>query len=144
MTNAETTTAEKNVAGAEQRPHVVSEKATLKKGATQRKGAPKGRNTAKRDRAQAIALRKEAKAGQKTAKPAPTKKASAPHTESKGGKIIEMIGRTKGATLAEIMKTTGWQAHSVRGYISTAAKKHRIKIESTRNEAGNRLYKIAK
>ena len=52
-----------------------------------------------------------------------------------------MIGRAKGATLAEIMKATDWQAHSVRGFISTAAKKHGIKIESSKNEAGDRVYK---
>ena len=57
---------------------------------------------------------------------------------------MEMIGRAKGATLAEIMKATDWQAHSVRGFISTAAKKHSIKIESSKNEAGDRVYKIAK
>ena len=55
-----------------------------------------------------------------------------------------MIGRAKGATLAEIMKAADWQAHSVRGFISTAAKKHGAKIESTRNEAGDRVYRIVK
>ena len=55
-----------------------------------------------------------------------------------------MIGRAKGATLAEIMKATGWQAHSVRGFLSTAAKKHRIKVESSKNEAGDRVYRIAR
>ena len=55
-----------------------------------------------------------------------------------------MIARAKGATLAEIMKATDRQAHSVRGFISTAAKKNRLKIESAKNEAGERLYKIAK
>jgi hypothetical protein len=33
-----------------------------------------------------------------------------------------MIGRPKGATLAEIQKATDWEAHSVRGFLSTAAK----------------------
>jgi hypothetical protein len=54
-----------------------------------------------------------------------------------------MIARAKGATLAEIMKATDWQAHSVRGFLSTAAKKHGLKIESANTEAGDRLYKIA-
>ena len=68
----------------------------------------------------------------------------APRAESKGAKIIEMIGRAKGATLAEIMKATDWHAHSVRGFVSIAAKKNRIKIESAKNEAGDRVYRIAK
>ena len=55
-----------------------------------------------------------------------------------------MIGRPKGASLAEIMNETGWQAHSVRGFISTAGKKQGIKIESAKSEAGERTYKIAK
>ena len=61
-----------------------------------------------------------------------------------GAKILEMIGRAKGATLAEIMKATEWQAHSIRGFISTAGKKQGIKIESAKSEAGERTYKIAK
>ena len=40
------------------------------------------------------------------------------------------------------MKTTAWQAHSVRGFLSTAAKKHGLKIESTKTEAGDRVYQI--
>ena len=55
-----------------------------------------------------------------------------------------MIGRTKGSTLAEIMTATAWQAHSVRGFVSTAGKKHGVKIESSKNEAGDRVYRIAK
>jgi hypothetical protein len=49
-----------------------------------------------------------------------------------------MIGRAKGATLGEIMKATDWQAHSVRGFLSTAAKKHKLRIESEKTEAGER------
>jgi Protein of unknown function (DUF3489) len=100
-----------------------------KKGATQTMGAPKGRKTAKGGKAKGTAPKTKAKA-------APTKGASTPRAESKGAKIIEMIGRAKGATLAEIMKATDWQAHSVRGFISTATKKHQLKIESSKTEAG--------
>ena len=133
MTNAEAN--DKAAAVAEQGAHVARELAPSKKGASQKKGAPKGQKNAKGAKA---------KAGKKAAKPARTKETSAPRAESKGAKIIEMIGRAKGATLAEIMKATGWQAHSVRGFISTAAKKNRIKIESSKNDSGDRIYKIAK
>jgi hypothetical protein len=46
--------------------------------------------------------------------------------------------------LVESRKVTDWQAHSVRGFLSTARKKHSIKIKSSKNEAGERVYKIAK
>ena len=88
--------------------------------------------------------RRQLKAAKKAGKPTAEKKAKAPRGESKGAKILEMIGRAKGATLAEIMKAAEWQAHSVRGFISTAGKKHGIKIESSKNEAGERVYKIVK
>ena len=144
MKNSEATDTTQTAAVAEQGAHVVPEKAPSKKGASQKKGAPKGPKTAKGAKTKAATPKKEAKAGKKAAKPARTKEASAPRAESKGAKIIEMIGRAKGATLAEIMKATDWQAHSVRGFISTAAKKNRIKIESSKNDAGDRAYKIAK
>ena len=135
MTNAETNTA---ATVAEQGAHVAPEKAPSKKGASQKKGAPKAKKSAK-----AAAPKKEAKPSKKAAAK-PERKATAPRAESKGAKILEMIGRAKGATLAEIMKATDWQAHSVRGFISTAAKKHKVNIESSKNEAGDRVYKITK
>ena len=140
MNNAETNTAA-NVA--EQGAQGVPEKASSKKGATRKKGPPKGQKNAKGAKIEAPP-KKGAKAAKKAEKPASAKKDIAPRAESKGAKIIEMIGRAKGATLTEIMKASGWQAHSVRGFISTVAKKQSIKIESTKNEAGDRVYKIAK
>jgi uncharacterized protein DUF3489 len=88
--------------------------------------------------------KKEAKAGKKAAKPAHAKEASTPRAESKGAKILELIGRPKGTTLAEIGKATDWQKHSIRGFLSTAAKKHGLKIESTKTEVGYRVYQITK
>ena len=46
--------------------------------------------------------------------------------------------------MAEIGKATDWQKHSIRGFLSTAAKKHGLKIESTKTEAGDRVYQITK
>jgi hypothetical protein len=126
----------------EQGARVAPEKAASHKGATRKKGAPMGQKPAKAAKAKVGAPKKGAKAGTKAAKP--ERKATAPRAESKGAKILEMIGRTKGATLAEIMKATEWQAHSVRGFISTAGKKYRVKIESSKSEAGDRIYRISK
>ncbi len=95
--------------------HVALEKGLSKKAATQRHGTREGRKTAKGSKA----------------KPRAPKKTGAPRAWSKGAKILEMIG--KGATLAEIMKAADWQAHSVRGFICSTAKKQGIKIESTKN-----------
>jgi Protein of unknown function (DUF3489) len=144
MKNNQATETTQAAAVAEQGAHVAPEKAPSKKGASQKKGAPKGQKTAKGAKAKATAPKKGARVAKKAAKPARKKEASAPRAESKGAKIIDMIGRAKGATLAEIMKATDWQAHSVRGFISIAAKKHSINIESSKNEAGDRVYKIAK
>jgi len=114
---------------------VAPERAVSKKAASQKKGTPKAQKTAKSKKA-----KKEGKTKKNVAKPKP----SPPRAESKGAQILEMIGRAKGATLAELMQTTGWQAHSVRGFISIARKEHRLKIESSKNEVGDRMYTIGK
>jgi Protein of unknown function (DUF3489) len=141
MTNAEATITENAATVAEQGAHVAPEKTSSKKGATPKKGAPKGQKAA--NGKAKTSPKKGAKAGKK-AKPAPAKGASTPRAESKGAKILELIGRPKGATLAEIVKATDWQKHSIRGFLSTAAKKHGLKIESTKTEAGDRVYQIKK
>jgi len=87
---------------------------------------------------------KKAKAAKK-AKPAVTKSAKATAERSnKKAEVIAMMKRAKGATLAEIMKTTGWQPHTVRGFVSILGSKGGEKIESSKNAAGERTYKIAK
>src|ERR1035437_6360404 len=139
MTTAETT--DKAAAVAAQGANVAPEKSPAKKGASLKKGAPKAKKAAKAATPGNNAT-PDAKAGKTAAKAA--RKAAAPRAESKGAKILEMIARAKGATLGEIMKATDWQAHSVRGFISTASKKHGVKIESAKNEAGERVYRTAK
>jgi hypothetical protein len=139
MTNAETNTA---ASVAAQGAHVAPEKAASKKGPTRKKGTPKSQKAANGAKAKAANPKKGAKAGKKATKQG--RKATAQRAESKGAKILDMIGRAKGATLAEIMKATDWQPHSVRGFISTAGKKHGVKIESMKNEAGDRVYRSSK
>jgi Protein of unknown function (DUF3489) len=63
---------------------------------------------------------------------------------NKKAEVIAMIKRAKGATLAEIVKATGWQPHTVRGFVSILGSKGGEKIESSKNAAGERMYKIGK
>ena len=86
--------------------------------------------------------RKPAKRAKATKSAAATKK-SKPKVErsNKKAEVIILMKRAKGATLAEIMKATGWQAHTVRGFISILGKKGGEKIESSRSADGERIYK---
>ena len=62
---------------------------------------------------------------------------------SKKAIVLDMLKRPEGATLADIMSATAWQPHSVRGFISGAlGKKMGLTVESTKNEAGDRVYRI--
>jgi colicin import membrane protein len=144
MTTSETNATDKAATVAAQGAHVAPEKASAKKGAPKAKKAANGAKQGAK--ANATAPKKAAKGGAKASKKATklARNAAAPRAESKGAKILEMIARAKGATLAEIMKGTDWQAHSVREFISTAGKKHGVKIESAKSESGERVYRSAK
>src|SRR5436309_1341393 len=115
MKNVEATSTDAHATVAEHGATVASEKASSNKGASQKKGAPAGQKAARGPKTKPAA-KKKAKTGKKAGKPA-RKEASAPRAESKGAKILDMIGRPNGASLAEIMKTMDWQAHSVRGFL---------------------------
>ena len=55
-----------------------------------------------------------------------------------------MLRRPEGASLGQIIAATGWQKHTVRGAISGALKKKRgLEVTSEKNEAGERVYRIA-
>jgi hypothetical protein len=61
---------------------------------------------------------------------------------TKAAKIVALLKQSDGATLKRIMVVTGWQAHSVRGFISGhLVKKLRIRVQSLRRD-GERVYKI--
>lgn len=65
-------------------------------------------------------------------------------SRSKKAEVIAMMKRARGATLEEIIETTGWQRHTVRGFVSILGRKGREKIESSKNAAGARTYRIVK
>jgi hypothetical protein len=51
----------------------------------------------------------------------------------------------EGATIAEMAKATGWQTHSIRGFLSGhVTKKMGFVVESSKDDGGERTYRIAK
>jgi hypothetical protein len=62
---------------------------------------------------------------------------------SKAAKVLSLLRGPDGASLKELMKATGWLAHSVRGFLSgTIAKRMRLKLVSAKSEDGERRYSV--
>jgi hypothetical protein len=114
--------------------------------------ATKKASVAKRARNVAPAKAKGSKKASPTKKaPKSTKKARGSSKAAKKGvrkgskteTILELLKRPGGATSKELMKATGWQAHSVRGFISgTLGKKMGLTVTSAKSEDGERTYSI--
>jgi hypothetical protein len=75
-----------------------------------------------------------------------SKEATPPKDAREGSKkavVLELLRRPEGATLADIQSATGWQAHSVRGFISgTLGKKMGLTVESLKTPDGARSYRL--
>jgi len=75
-------------------------------------------------------------------KPTPSKSAAAPG--SKQQTVLAMLRQLKGTNIAAIMKATGWQQHSVRGFFASVVKK-KLKLNLVSEKVGDiRIYRIAK
>jgi hypothetical protein len=87
---------------------------------------------------------KPAKNAAKAPKKAATaKKAEGAREGSKTAKVLALLKRPNGATLKELMKATGWQPHSVRGFLSGAVgKKMGLAVTSAKEEDGGRTYSV--
>jgi hypothetical protein len=63
---------------------------------------------------------------------------------TKKARIIALLRAPEGATLAEIQTLTGWQPHSIRGFLSgTLGKKMGLTVESFKTPEGARAYRVA-
>ena len=103
--------------------------------------------------------RKKARVAPKRTHVAPKKSKAAPKTHragkaprgagratvardgSKAARVLDLLKRADGATLDELMKFTGWQAHSVRGFLSgVVRKKLLLTVVSIKTKGGERTY----
>src|SRR3954447_19700041 len=61
---------------------------------------------------------------------------------SKQSRVVTMLRSPDGATIAAMMKATGWQQHSVRGFLAgMVRKKLKLNLDSKKID-GSRFYRI--
>ena len=111
---------------------------------------PKATKTSRVTKKGANVAPKKGKSGKKatSAKKVPKarkgeNKADSARDGSKAATILELLKRPGGVTSKELQKATGWQPHSVRGFLSgTIGKKMGRTVVSTKGEDGERSYSV--
>jgi hypothetical protein len=78
----------------------------------------------------------------KRAKPVVHHKTPKSPTGSKQEAVLALLSRSSGTTITAIMEATGWQAHTVRGFLAAVVrKKLGLNLESEKTD-GERFYRI--
>src|SRR3954451_6826624 len=60
---------------------------------------------------------------------------------SKAAQVYALLCRPEGATLGQIQSLTGWQRHSVRGFLSASVRKQGRSVRSF-ERGGERVYRV--
>ncbi len=139
-------TTQQAAAAAPQAAPVAPEKTASTKLASTRKGAHRAGKGAKRAAPKSSRKAAAKQPARTAANKAGTTKADAsiPREFRKKQIVLDLPRRKNGSTMGEIAKATGWQSHSIRGFISgTVGKNMALAVESTKNDAGERTYRIA-
>lgn len=95
-------------------------------------------------KAKRVQKSKPAAATKSTAKIVAPKKDDQPKTRanSKQEKVLGLLRRPEGVTISAVMKATGWQQHSVRGFFAgVVRKKLGLTLDSDKGD-GDRTYRI--
>ena len=65
-----------------------------------------------------------------------------PRSNTKQSRAIAMLRSAKGASITALMEATGWQQHSVRGFLAGVVRKRlRLVLESSKTD-GSRIYRV--
>jgi hypothetical protein len=114
---------------------------TSKKTAPLEKRAPKDASKSIASNAKAASSRKAKKIDVKGQ--AAENKRGPIESTSKASTVLALLRRPNGASIPEIRKVTGWQAHSVRGFLSGTVKKRlALSLTTTQPEKGDRRYVV--
>jgi len=73
----------------------------------------------------------------------PVKSAKPKPRSSKTTALLKLLRSSKGATIAQLQQASGWQAHSVRGFLAGTVKRRLgLTVLSRISQTGERLYSI--
>ena len=92
-----------------------------------------------------LARTRKARSSSKVGSKAARKQSAYPHqprANSKQARVLALLCGPNGATIATVMRSTGWQPHTVRGFLAAVVrKKLGLTLESEKTD-GERVYRI--